>query len=55
MKSPQVKSYPRMFIKLDLSILEISCSAELTHYQMANFRLFQTESVCRQQFQISQK
>ena len=24
----------------------------LTHYQMTNFRLFQTERVCRQQFQI---
>ena len=27
----------------------------LTHYQMTNFRLFQTERVCRQQFQICQK
>ena len=25
---------------------------ELPHYQMANFRLFQTERVCRRQFQI---
>ena len=25
---------------------------QLTHYQMTNFRLFQTERVCRQQFQI---
>ena len=24
----------------------------LTHYQMTNFRLFQTERVCRRQFQI---
>ena len=24
----------------------------LTHYQMTNFRLFQIERVCRQQFQI---
>ena len=24
----------------------------LTHYQTTNFRLFQTERVCRQQFQI---
>ena len=24
----------------------------LTHYQMTNFRLFQTETVCRRQFQI---
>ena len=27
----------------------------LTHYQMTNFRLFQTERVCRQQFQIWEK
>ena len=27
----------------------------LTHYQMTNFRLFQTERVCRQQFQIWRK
>ena len=27
----------------------------LTHYQMTNFRLFQTEGVCRRQFQIWQK
>ena len=25
---------------------------DLTHYQMTNFRLFQTERVCRRQFQI---
>ena len=29
--------------------------ALLTHYQMTNFRLFQTERVCRQQFQICSK
>ena len=28
---------------------------ELTHYQTTNFRLFQTERVCRWQFQIRQK
>ena len=27
----------------------------LTHYQTTNFRLFQTERVCRRQFQISRK
>ena len=27
--------------------------AFLTHFQATNFRLFQTERVCRQQFQIS--
>ena len=34
--------------------LELHLS-HLTHYQMTNFRLFQTERVCRRQFQISQK
>ena len=29
--------------------------AFLTHYQMTNFRLFQTERVCRRKFQIRQK
>ena len=33
----------------------IVCSKELTHYQMTNYRLFQTERVCRQQFQVRQK
>ena len=28
---------------------------DLTHYQMTNFRLFQTERVCRRQFQIRRK
>ena len=27
----------------------------LTHYQTTNFRLYQTERVCRRQFQIRQK
>ena len=27
----------------------------LTHYQTTNFRMFQTERVCRRQFQISRK
>ena len=27
----------------------------LTHYQTTNFRLFQTERVCRRQFQIGRK
>ena len=30
-------------------------SAILTHYQTTNFRLFQTERVCRRQFQIWRK
>ena len=28
---------------------------DLTHYQTTNFRLFQTERVCRRQFQIGRK
>ena len=35
---------------------DIECSfnytENLNHYQMTNFRFFQTERVCRQQFQI---
>ena len=31
------------------------CGNELTHYQTTNFRLFQTETVCRRQFQIWRK
>ena len=31
------------------------CGEALTHYQTTNFRLFQTERVCRQQFQIWRK
>ena len=27
---------------------------DLTHYQTTNFRLFQTDGVCRQQFQIDE-
>ena len=35
----------------------IPCSKtlQLTHYQTTNFRLFQTERVCRRQFQIGRK
>ena len=33
----------------------ISFDKGLTHYQMTNFRLFQTERVCRWQFQIWRK
>ena len=31
---------------------QIRISYSLTHYQATNFRLFQTERVCRSQFQI---
>ena len=34
-----------------ISIL-LSADLILTHYQTTNFRLFQTERVCRRQFQI---
>ena len=47
-----VKSYIRrhyLFYKLPVSS---SVRKELTHYQTTNFRLFQTERVCRRQFQI---
>ena len=32
----------------------LSFCKELTHYQTTNFRLFQTERVCRRQFQIDE-
>ena len=32
-----------------------SCIIHLTHYQTTNFRLFQTERICRRQFQIWRK
>ena len=32
-----------------------SCDRHLTHYQTTNFRLFQTERLCRLQFQIWRK
>ena len=42
------------FLQL-LTNLNLSSTNSLTHYQTTNFRLFQTERVCRRQFQISQK
>ena len=44
--------YP--FIDKSLNFCHTSCHLQvlLTHYQTTNFRLFQTERVCRQQFQI---
>ena len=32
----------------------LSFGKELTHYQTTNFRLFQTQRVCRRQFQIDE-
>ena len=40
---------------LALSKLKASAENNLTHYQTKNFRLFQTERVCRRQFQILRK
>ena len=37
---------------LDWSKLKQIADDILTHYQMTNFRLFQIQRVCRQQFQI---
>ena len=34
------------------TIIHVSSHSDLTHYQTTNFRLFQTERVCRRQFQI---
>ena len=39
---------------LDWSKLKQIADDILTHYQTTNFRLFQTERVCRQQFQIDE-
>ena len=39
-------------IKLLFSFLHACLTALLTHYQTTNFSLFQTERVCRRQFQI---
>ena len=48
----------QVFIKVIFSIINsfFSCNQTyLTHYQTTNFRLFQTERVCRRQFRIWQK
>ena len=36
-------------------VFSIEVSHPLSHYQMTNFGLFQTERVCRLQFQVRQK
>ena len=43
-------AYNHAFLKFVLQALQ-----NLTHYQKTNFRLFQPERVCRQQFQIWRK
>ena len=56
---PCTCSIIRFLIKLALpkkyKIKFLDKQHKLTHYQTTNFRLFQTERVCRQQFQIWQK
>ena len=47
----QIERICRQHIKFSWN----DCDCTLTHYQMTNFRLFQTERVCRRQFQIWQK
>ena len=37
-------------IQADMGFILLALA--LTHYQTTNFRIFQTERVCRQQFQI---
>ena len=46
---PGIYSTPRVFDSLRHNI---DFKHSLTHYQMINFRLFQTDRVCRQQFEI---
>ena len=55
-----VMSAPRYKSCLPVSGIDTSESVRgpfslLTHYQTTNFRLFQTERVCRRLFQIRQK
>ena len=44
--------YPVRHLRSQLYRMQEAC---LTHYQTTNFRLFQTERVCRRQFQIRRK
>ena len=45
-QNEQFHLFPQCFLMQSVS------SNPLTHYQTTNFRLFQTERVCRRQFQI---
>ena len=50
--------YPQLYVPRGTkrpSKISVNTLLLLTHYQTTNFRLFQTERVCRPQFQISQK
>ena len=47
--------YPARHLRIIDPYVSFCLTTELTHYQMTNFRLFQTERVCRQQFQIGRK
>ena len=35
-----------------VNLVQVPTKSMITHYQTTNFRLFQTERVCRRQFQI---
>ena len=50
--APLVKSQQAFFLTLYSSFVSLCV---LSHYQKTNFRLFQTEIVCRRQFQIRRK
>ena len=51
---PAFSPFPTEFSKaLFLRVVKRQdCGKGLTHYQTTNFRLFQTERICRRQFQI---
>ena len=50
---PSFYTFPTIFSKVFLVVKNWDCMVKgLTHYQTTNFRLFRTERVCRQQFQI---
>ena len=47
-----IKVLPWPAISFDIYCIDINAIENLTLSQMTNFRLFQTETVCRPQFQI---
>ena len=51
---PDFSNTGKEAFNLDDSIFLLS-DKRLTHYQTTNFRLFQTERICRRQFQIGRK
>ena len=45
----------RLILNVQRTLTKTSwCDSSLTHYQMTNFSLFQTERVCRRQFQFDE-